>query len=284
MAATLKAAVFAAVFGYTVALCIYGTTEDNPAKTCREILLKNPDCYGQTGFYWLNCGGEQQLETPVLNYCEMSRLGGGWMRIGRRNFTRGNPCPGDWVSYVGANGMEYCTSADGDPQALWVIVPECPYSEVNGFILGDQKGNCEAFTNQGSSIDENYVDGVSFTYGIKKQHLFTYAVGREEKARLESCECHGSTYTDYPAFVGWDFLCDSGMKPYTAQASAIGQRGLWTGEGCDEKSSCCHTAGAPWFYRSLPETVQDRIQIRIMTDDAHADEMVLISEIILFVR
>ena len=207
------------------------------------------------------------------------------MRVARRNFTAGNPCPGEWISYVGANGRQYCTSTDGTPQAEWVITSPCPYSEVNGVLLGDQKGNCDAFTDQdSSSIKENYVDGVSITYGNPKQHIYTYAVGREEKARLESCECHGSTYTDYPIFVGWDFLCDSGMKPYTAQASAIGQRVLWTGEGCDERSSCCHAAGAPWFYKILPETVHDRIQIRIMTDDAHADEMVLISEIIMFVR
>lgn len=286
MAAALRTVVFTTVFSYAVALCIYGTTESNPAKTCREILLKNPDCYGKTGWYWLTCGGEEQLDPPVLHLCDMNRLGGGWMRIARRNFTDGNPCPGDWISYVGSNGLNYCTTPDGVPQAQWRINPKCPYSEVNGYILGDQKGLCEAFTgaSQETSIKDNYVDGVSITYGNPKQHLYTYAVGREEKARLESCECHGSTYSDYPVFVGWDYLCDSGMKPYEAQASAIGKRVLWTGKGCDEQSSCCHTAGAPWFYRKLPLTANERIEIRIMSDDAHADEMVLLREIVMYIR
>ncbi len=209
--------------------------------------------------------------------------------MAQQNFTNGSVCPGDWEAYQASNGLDYCTvPADmvGARGVSWFIQPPCRYSEVNGFVLADQQGNCDAFIG-GSTYA--YVDGVSITYGGSdgqggRMHLFTYAVGREEQARQESCECHGSTSQNPPHFVGLNFMCDSGMKPFTAQASRIGDRVLWTGEGCDAGSSCCHRAGAPWFYRKLPMTVGRQLEVRVMQTNNFNDEIVLVREVELYVR
>ena len=258
--------------------------QENPGKTCREILLKNPDCYGQSGNYWINCGN--QADEPVEVYCEMERLRGGWQQLLRENFTDGAGCPGQWTSFDGYNGVRYCSTTDGNYKAKFNVFSACPYSEVNGYVLVDQKGNCNAFTGQSKDLWEDYMDGVSITYGSNpKKHLYTYAVGWEEKARLESCECHGSTYTDYATVVGLDYMCDSGMQPNTVgQNLLIGERVLFTGMGCRAESGCCHVAGAPWFYKSLPNTIHDRVELRILSNSPHEEEMVLVRAIELYAR
>lgn len=271
----------------TVALCTYGTTEENPGWSCREILLKDPDCFDQSGLFWVSCAG-----SPQQVYCEMSRLRGGWTRVAQANFTNGSACPGAWESYLGSNGVDYCAvpaSMTGQRKVSWYIQPPCRYSEVNGYVLADQQGNCDAFLYAASKIHNAYVDGVSITYGGNdgpggQTHLFTYAVGREEQARQESCECHGSTSQSPPQYVGLNFMCDSGMEPFTAQASRIGYRVLFTGEGCGPDSSCCHRAGAPWFYRRLPMTTGRQLEVRIMQTNGHGDEVVLVRELELYVR
>lgn len=232
--------------------------QENPGETCREILFKNPDCYGQSGSYWLNCGNE--TSEPVEATCEMSRLRGGWEQLIRENFTNstnGSMCPEKWVDFEGYNGESYCSTTDGKKRASLKLYATCPFSEVNGYVLVDQKGDCNAFKGQPRIIYGSYADGVSITYGSNpKKHIYTYAVGWEEKARLESCQCHGSTYTDYVATVALDYMCDSGMPPNTVgQSLLLGERVLFTGTGCHAESGCCHVAGAPWFYRELPDTI-----------------------------
>ena len=213
------------------------------------------------------------------------------MRLAQYNFTSGSSCPGGWESFVGSNGVNYCTVPDmGTPRrASWIIPKSCSYSEVNGYLLADQQGNCDAFLGGDATIDDAFVDGVSITYGGSdgpgpRMHLFTYAIGREELPRQESCQCHGSTSQEPPEFVGWDFMCDSGMRQYTVEATRIGDRVVWTGSGCGEGSSCCHRAGAPWFYRSLTWAVKRQLELTIMQTDSRLDEMVLIREVEIYIR
>lgn len=272
--------VILAVVSSSMALCYYGTSETNPGRSCAEILSVSPGCYGHSAYYWIKCGN---MANPRHVYCDMERLQGGWIRLTAENFTAGTGCPCEWQNYTAANGLDYCTTDVGRPNASWSIDNICPYAEINGYLLADQKGECDGFYGQEKNLNGNYVDGVSITIGnsTQRQHLFTYAVGREEKAINEACECHGSPYIAYPWFIEWDYLCDSGFRADTVSTSAIGTRILWTGQGC---TGCCHWAGAPWFYKELPQRVNERIEVRILTDDSHANEMVLVREFELYIR
>lgn len=261
------------------ALCTYGTTAGNAGKTCREIILRDPDCYQQSGLYWVTCG---TLSTPVQVYCEMGRLRGGWERLAKENFTGGASCPDEWVDHnEPSNGLHYCTT--NTDSAKWAIQPVCPFSEVNGYVLADQKGFADAFHGQDSRAWDSHVDGVTIFYR-HKYHVFTYAVGMEEKARMESCECHGSAHERAADWLQWNFMCDSAQPPLNTDPTLVGQRVLWTGRDCGPESRCCHRAGAPWFYRSFPRPTSQDVRVVLKYDNGGSQGGVLVREVELYVR
>ena len=52
------------------------------------------------------------------------------------------------------------------------------YSQVCGIVRGYQYGTMDAFQETtGETVDQTYVDGLSITRGISRQHLWTLAVG-----------------------------------------------------------------------------------------------------------
>ena len=265
-------------------LCYHGTSMSNPGSSCRDIVFINPGCFGFSGFYWIQCNG---MNSPVQVYCDMRTHQGGWMRVASENFTAGSLCPCDWDNYT-ASGIQYCTTPSDMTAASWYVDNICPYSEVRGYVLADQKGLCDGFFNvnvTNATIDDNYVDGISISIGnTSRQHIYTYAIGREQKAGLsEACECHSSDVT-IPAFILWDYMCDSGFEADSSSASAIGTRTLFTGRGCAVDSGCCHVAGSPWFYKRMPCTLSETLEVRILSDEDHSDEMVLIREVELYVK
>ena len=264
-------------------LCLYGTDQANPGKSCAEILKVNPGCFGMSASYWVQCGN---MSNAVSVHCDMERLGGGWMRIAKHDFVAGDSCQCEWQNHTAPNGVDYCTTTDGIGSASWTVDNICPFAEINGYVLADHLGFCDGFFGKASNkLDDNYVDGVSITVNttsFKRQHIFTYAVGREENDINESCDCHGSPYNDYPEFIEWDYLCDSGYFFNTSSATNVSNRTLWTGQGCG--THCCHSVGAPWFYKSLPDVLEMDVELRILTDDSHADEMLLVREFQLYVR
>lgn len=270
-----------------MALCYHGTVMSDPAESCSAVLKKNRGCFAVSGYYWVQCGN---MSTPVQVYCDMESLNGGWMRIANENFSNSSvSCPCNWTSTT-ENSMSYCTVIDNEEQGLWTIDNICPFTEVRGQVSIDQKGSPDAFyTSLGTikDIDENYVDGVSVTYGTggtDRQHLFTYAVGVPyDNDTMRSCECQGSEYRDYPRFVQWDFMCDTGYTN-SSDFTAVAPRTLFSGEGCETGSGCCHVAGSPWFYKELPQSVSKTLDMRIMADGNHSDEMILIKHVQLFVR
>lgn len=87
---------FIAYFHFTDSLCYHGTTANNPATSCQEILIFNPGCYGLSGVYWIQCNGSAQVQQV---YCDMDTLQDGWMRVASEKFTNsslgsgGASCP-----------------------------------------------------------------------------------------------------------------------------------------------------------------------------------------------
>ena len=62
------------------------------------------------------------------------------------------------------------------------------YHHVCGYARGYQLGNMNAFLHALSrTIDETYVDGLSFTHGTPREHIWTLAVGRSEHNDGSAC-------------------------------------------------------------------------------------------------
>ena len=49
-------------------------------------------------------------------------------------------------------------------------------------------------------------------------------------------------------------------------------------------SGCCHLVGALWFYCSIPVEITLRLEVRILSDGGHTDEMILVKEVELYVK
>ena len=157
------------------------------------------------------------------------------------------------------------------------------YSQVCGRIIGYQIGQPGAFIrdNTGplglgpSTIDEQYVDGVSLTYGSPRQHIWTFANGLDESPRptLHKCPC---TITDQltvniPSFIGNDYFCETGfplgqqyMNNRLNETAFHANDPLWDGQRCGPTSTCeCTFNNPPWFCKQLPQSTNANLEVRL---------------------
>ena len=70
------------------------------------------------------------------------------------------------------------------------------YSQICGQVVGYQKGAPTGFGKGTNGIDGVYLDGVSITLGVPRQHVWSYAVALQENYYAN---------TENPAIV-WDFF------------------------------------------------------------------------------
>ena len=88
-----------------------------------------------------------------------------------------------------------------------------PFTKVCGKILGYQYYSPDA--NQGRTLDDLYVDGVSITHSrVPRQHIWTLAAAVDEVPG-HTCPCSNSkshvAFTGLiPEFIGADFYCETG--------------------------------------------------------------------------
>ena len=111
------------------------------------------------------------------------------------------------------------------------------------------------------------MDGVSITYGLPPQHIWTFFSGY--------CLCDDPNLPgEYgpPSFVGESYFCE-----YTATTDP-----MWDGMGCE--SNCCAFNSPPWFSSTLPAPISDDIQVRICTNQGISDERVFISLVQLYIQ
>ena len=75
-----------------------------------------------------------------------------------------------------------------------------------GRVRGYQFGDLEVGWT--SNINRPYVGGVSITHGSPRQHLWTYVVGRSERATGNNgCPCANGDASPAPSFVGEHYYC-----------------------------------------------------------------------------
>ena len=166
---------------------------------------------------------------------------------------------------------------------------------VCGKVIAYQNRTPDAFGYHGrgenSTIDSNYVDGVSLTHGhTPRNHIWTFAAALDEYGRSMStiCECSHFQRTAIPSplFIGQDYFCDSGSQFFSKDNRNVfyDANPLWDGAGCGSNSTCCSFNNPPWFHKELPSPISDDIEMRVCSDEGRDNEDIAMSSVELYIQ
>ena len=87
-----------------------------------------------------------------------------------------------------------------------------------------------------------------------------------------------------PLFVGNDYFCDTAIDTGISGGVFYNDDPLWDGAGCGPQSTCCSFNSPPWFYKQLPQTTTDDIEMRVCRDQSRANEDIAIEIVELYVQ
>ena len=243
--------------------------------SCQEVLSNNSSAH--SGFYNIIVTNG----STVSLYCDMEGVNcdreGGWTRIGYLNMTEPDAtCPDGLTQQEYEIGHPLCGRIDfllyGCDSASYSSFG-LNYTKVCGQLRGYQYGHTDAFITGPNDINSYYVDGVSITQGLPRQHVWTYAAGYGEN-RYE-CPCSNGSTATAPSFVGSDYYCESGP---------LATDPLWDGEQCNGlEATCCDHQAMPWFYRELEESNED-IELRVCANVGRSGEEIPIDIFEVFVK
>ncbi len=263
-----------------------GKSQDFPASSCAAIHLIHPS--SSSGYYWVTSSNG----SAVCVYCDMTRscggITGGWTRVVsldmRDNSTQ---CPsGLREKIIDGTTIRICVNRNTNASCSSDIFStyNLPYSNVCGQIRAYQFGHTDAFFTSEVTIDGIYVDGVSLTHGHPRQHIWTFAAALDEVQfhTPSVCPCFNvSGYTPPPSFVGNDYFCDTGSSGHFQSSS---EDPLWDGEGCEGTNMCCLFNDPPWFYKKLPKTTSDDIEMRVCRSETNSGEDVAVELIEIYLQ
>ncbi len=222
--------------------CDLGLCENNPAPSCNQIYESNSSSV--SGMYWLRrCDGAMvEAYCSMGNPCGCTGNNGGWKRIGFLNTSdTTQPCPGGTRLFAGSARFRTCARLTHGCISLVYPVDFMEYSQVCGRIIGYQHRSPDAFSpynqDQAKTIDNNYLDGVSLTYGQSpRKHIWSFAVGLDEtRTDANRCPCANSAFTYnavVPPFIGNDYFCATASRQagcwFLSQRSCVGRPRMWS--------------------------------------------------------
>ena len=271
--------------------CAKGLTVYDPAMSCYQILLCNP--HFPSGYYWVFTNHHSNLNRGIIRvYCHMEPdICGvsGVMRVAFLNMTdtRAN-CPYP-LTLVTQSGKRMCVSSTSGAQFSTVRFGaySIDYNYVCGRAVGYAKKGPYAFyysSRSYKSIEQPYVGGLSITCQIKGQrnHIWSFAAGhRASSSNTANCPCDlGGTKP--PLFVGHNYYCEPASHSSPSNKWYMSNP-LWDGNGCYSRSACCGNSRLPWFVTALPETTNSDIEVRWMDPQAHANGVIGIAQLELYV-
>ena len=225
------------------------------------------------------CPTEIALQAAKANMTEETRRaiqnipcgGPSWVRIANLDMTDATQrCPSPWVEY--ATPSRSCSVATAPGCQGVTFLGLGTYSRVCGRVTGYSSGSNDAFAAGGNDINGVYLDGASLTYGMPRQHIWTFGAGHGGDNPRCPCDSIDRAFASLPpSFVGDNYFCDGSYNGAT-----------WDGEGCT--SACCTFNSPPFFHAALPTPTSDDIEFRICTDQARGNEAVHIELIQLYVQ
>ena len=230
---------------------------------------------------------ELKVMNETLNTLKLNSPGykcgilGNWRRIAYFDTTQGDSCPAHLRTVTNTTtNQTACGRTVAVGCSSLQFSPDGSYSNVCGRVRGYQFGYPEAFDPDGTTIDSNYVDGISITKGSPRQHLWTYAAGLSENWRHSQHQCPCST-PDYdfsliPSFVGNNYYCESALTGIQSK-HFVWEDPLWDGKRCIlSQNRCCERYS--WFHRNVTSS-SDSIEVRwcddhsYKTDDTLTDQL-----------
>ena len=219
--------------------------------------------------------------TTIANSC--NGIPGRWKRIAYLN-TDENPvtCPDGFEVRNDTFSPPLCRRMDTSAGCSSVIYPSygMSYSQVCGTVRVHPEGTPDGFSSHssnqrlsnGQSVNQNYVDGVSLTYGdsSNRNHIWTYTAAITVRFDRIGCDICNNSKSIIP---GTNFTCTNG---YCSSENSCFPYTLW---GNDTKQ--CF--GNETFYRQLTESITDNIEMRVCRDESRSNEDILLSFVELFV-
>ena len=220
---------------------------------------------------------------------------GNWRRIAYFDTTQGDSCPTGLRTVTktttnqtacGRNVSTGCTSLS--------FTTDGNYTDVCGRTRGYQFGTADAFGHflDTDSIDSAYLDGVSFTYGSPRTHLWSFVAGHQEDLSdipkingLADCPCSRADPTDstnVPSYVQDNYYCESGFVDAPVLHGNIAwEDPLWDGSGCTSPGNqCCDRYG--WFHQEVT-TTSDDIEVRWCADEDQENEDIFTDQLEIWV-
>ena len=260
--------------------------------SCSEIYDKetNPE----DGYYKI----KKADGTLATVYCLMSSDkcsgGGGWMRVGYFDTTStdeaSRQCPSPLVETAYTELTQKLCQRESDQtgcDSFYYDSNGLSYSKVCGRAIGYQYGSPDSFTS--TNVDDNYLDGLSLTYGSgPRTHIWSFVAGvNTDGLNHWDCPCNSFNNDNPPAFVGDDYYCESGQdegddwNPVRLQSLDP----LWDGVLCRSlEGGCCKSNTLPWFTKDLGKSITDDIEIRLCDDETIENERVPIELLELYVQ
>ena len=233
------------------------TARDSTSANLSEILINIADNISNT-YTIPDCGGS------------------GWRRVAFLNMTDPDQtCPEQWRLYeqgtVRACGRQETNSASCD--SVYFSPGETAYTQVCGRITGYSFSTIDSVSSQiytptaGNEINEQYLDGVSVTYGMPRQHIWSFFNDHVE----ERC-CYQPDLDFIQSFniVGDNYFCDTGLTDTGILGTTYP---VWDGvTQCPNNANCCAPSSGPWFNTMLLSPSTSDIEVRICADEGTDNE------------
>ena len=210
--------------------------------------------------------------------------GSGWRRAVYLNMSDpSQQCPSVWQEITTPHRVCGRRSTSASCEGLTYSTGSEQYDQVCGRIIGYQIGTTDAFAFTSRSIDSNYLDGVSVTYGSPRQHIWSFAAGFDESSNSGlTCPCvvGSTTGSRISSFVAQNYFCESGITQWNSRYIFYPDGDpLWDGQGCGPTSSCCTFNSPPWFNVQLPSPTTDNMEVRICSTVSGEDTPIQLMEL-----